>query len=81
MGSKAREGAKAMSLAFVLLDFQHCVCYYTLTDTDTCDVLKYLLLDLLGHCVWCYTLTDTDTCAEIIVGGSLRAFCLVLHSL
>ena len=23
MGSKAREGAKAMSLAFVLLDFQH----------------------------------------------------------
>ena len=23
MGSKAREGAEAMSLAFVLLDFQH----------------------------------------------------------
>ena len=23
MGSKAREGAKAVSLAFVLLDFQH----------------------------------------------------------
>ena len=23
VGSKAREGAKAMSLAFVLLDFQH----------------------------------------------------------
>ena len=23
MGSKAREGAKAMSLAFVLLDFEH----------------------------------------------------------
>ena len=23
MGSKAREGAKAMNLAFVLLDFQH----------------------------------------------------------
>ena len=23
MGSKAREGAKAMSFAFVLLDFQH----------------------------------------------------------
>ena len=23
MGSKAREGAKAMSLAFVMLDFQH----------------------------------------------------------
>ena len=26
MGSKAREGAKAMSLAFVLLDFQQCGC-------------------------------------------------------
>ena len=25
MGSKAREGAKAMSLVFVLLDFQHAV--------------------------------------------------------
>ena len=26
MGSKARESAKAMSLAFVLLDFQHAGC-------------------------------------------------------
>ena len=26
MGSKVREGAKAMSLAFVLLDFQQCRC-------------------------------------------------------
>ena len=42
MGSKAREGAKAMSLAFVLLDFQHAGvrrrAWCTRRSIDKCNV-------------------------------------------
>ena len=56
MGSKAREGAKAVSLAFVLLDFQHAGvrrrAYCTRRSIDIVLIYIIALFSALGqtHC-------------------------------
>ena len=48
MGSKARESAEAMSLAFVLLDFQHAGVRRR-ASVNRRDVLKSMLTLLIAH--------------------------------
>ena len=44
MGSKAREGAKAMSLAFVLTDFQHAECRHAAVQRGKMMMMMMMMM-------------------------------------